>query len=96
MRREPNYLFSKYDLHSVIQGQKEKAKEKVDSIPERQFLHSSDEELFEHVFSEFEIMTLELYEDRIEIDQGETKVDVSGGSEKVHTGHPWTFFILLV
>jgi len=69
-------LFSEYDLHGVLQGHLVKARETVDAIPESQFIHTDDETIFAHVLSKLEILPIQLHEERKEMEQTETTVDV--------------------
>lgn len=77
MKNNMDHLFSKYDLSSAIRGHKDKAQEKVDAIPQDQFLSSEDSVLIDHVYSDLKILPVELYDDQKEMDTAETKVDVS-------------------
>jgi len=77
MTNNVDHLFCKFDLNAAIRAQKEKAQEKVDSIRQDQFLSSDAAVLIDHVYSELEILPLELYDDQKEMDTAETKVDVS-------------------
>ncbi len=76
--RERKYLFSDGDLDNVLRQLQLKIREKVDSIPQNQFLSTPDETLVQHVVAELHIEPLTFYEDRKVMDQHETKVDVSG------------------
>lgn len=80
MRNNMDHLFCKYDLGAAIRGQKDRAQEKVDAISQDQFLSSDDAALVEHVYSELQILPVELYDDQKEMDSAETKVDVSHDS----------------
>lgn len=72
----PELLFNKYDLHEVFKSIIEKAREEVDSIPEKQFLFSNDNEVIEHVFSKLQVIPIELHEEAKQMEPQETKVDV--------------------
>jgi len=73
----PELLFHEYDLSQTLESGLNKARETVDAIPEDQFLNTDDDTLLEHVYSRFEVIPIELYEDRMEMDPQETQVDVS-------------------
>lgn len=77
MRTSSDILFYGTLLSDVLRANLEKVKENVDGISQNQFLHSSDEELVEHVFSIREVMPLVLHEDQKEMDMQEVQVDVS-------------------
>lgn len=78
MSQEQDFLFSKNDLGTILRQIIDGVSYKVESIPEGQFLGSSNDELLEHLYSELETLPLELYEDRMELDDSEAKIDVSG------------------
>ena len=75
-------LFYNKDLDNVLWAHLDSAQQFVDKIPQDQFLSSNDEAISEHVFSEMEIQPIELYENRIEQEQEESKIDVSRDSRR--------------
>jgi len=66
------------ELLSAHLGQ---AETKVNAIPELQFLNTPDETIVEHLVAEMEVEPLVLHEDRMEMDQQETQIDVTGRFE---------------
>lgn len=74
---DPDLLFYEGDLSEALRQHALKIQQKVDSIPQDQFLASSEEILVQHLLPEFQIEPLTLYEDRMVMDHAETKVDVS-------------------
>lgn len=76
MRDLPDHLFYRNDLRATLQGNLKQAKLAVDNLPERDFLHSSEEEVVEHVFSTFEAFPLELHADQVQMDTHESEIDV--------------------
>ncbi|OFW26869.1 MAG: hypothetical protein A3H27_01150 [Acidobacteria bacterium RIFCSPLOWO2_02_FULL_59_13] len=74
---ERELLFYEGDLGEALRQHAQKVQQKVDSIPQDQFLASPDDTLVQHVLPEFIIEPLTIYEDRMVMDQQETKVDVS-------------------
>lgn len=72
-----NLLFWDQDLFQVFEGNFAKAKRIVEEISADQISSSTDDEIVNHVFSRQEIVPLEIYEAEMEMDQSETKVDVS-------------------
>lgn len=76
MRERPGLLFYGNDLSDVLRANLERAKSDVDQIPESQFIHSSDGDIVEHVYSKREVVPIELHEDQKELDTQETQVDV--------------------
>jgi len=77
MRDLPDLLFHEYDLYGILQNNLQHARQCVDGIPEKDFLHANDKQIAEHVFSKVQIMPLELHEDAMEMDTQETQIDVS-------------------
>ncbi len=71
-------LFSDSDLSDCLHAITRSIPQHVDSVPKDQFLVSTDGQLVDHFVSKFTIEPLQLYEDRKEMDQVETQVDVSG------------------
>jgi hypothetical protein len=71
-------LFYNKELYDVLRGHLDSAQRYVDKIPQEQFIGTGDETIAEHVFSEMEIQPIEVYEDRMEREQKESKMDVSG------------------
>ena len=76
MREHSHLLFYGNDLSAVLRANLESAKSDVDQIPETQFIHSSDSDIVEHVYSKREVIPLELHEDQKEMETQETQVDV--------------------
>lgn len=77
MRSDSDLLFCNNDLSDVLRRHLETAQQNVDQVPQEQFLASDEEVILEHVFTEMEIQLLEIYEDRMEMEQTESKMDVS-------------------
>ena len=77
MRNNRNPLFCNRDLSDVLRGHVESVQGNVDNIPQSQFLATDDDTLLKHVFSEMEIQPIEIHEDRMEMEQHESKMDVS-------------------
>ncbi|HDY67119.1 MAG TPA: hypothetical protein ENH85_04925 [Candidatus Scalindua sp.] len=80
-------LFSDNDLYDFLRGEMERAKGTVDTIPEDQFLHSSDDDIFEHVFSQLQVDHIELREDLMEMDTNEVQVHVSADIDRFYSEH---------
>ncbi len=72
-----NMLFSDGDLDSVLRALEPKLQEKVDEIPKEQFLATPEKSLLEHIVEQMRVEPIVLYEESIEMEQHETKVDVS-------------------
>jgi hypothetical protein len=71
-------LFSQYLLENVIEHQKKLIIEKIDAIPNDQFMNTSEERIIEHVESIVDINPLKLYEDEKTMEKKEIEFDVSG------------------
>ena len=81
MRGRPGCLFSDGDLFAALEGHFAKIDDKVNAIPERQFLKTDDDAVVEHVASELEVQPIELHEDAKTMEHRETTVDVTGRFE---------------
>lgn len=77
-----NLLFYEGDLDATLRSHQNSISSRVDSIPRDQFLNTSIEELTQHILSALLVEPLTLYEDRAEMEQRETKIDVSGWRER--------------
>lgn len=77
MGRE-DYLFCEGDLDTVLRAHQVSISTKVDAIPRDQFMNAQLEEVVDHLVSEMSLETLVIYEDQAEMEQRETKIDVSG------------------
>ena len=78
MRTFPDLLFFGTDLSQVLSANIEQAKKEVDEIPQNQFVHSSDQEIVDHVFSNREVIPLLIHGDQMTMEAPqETQVDVS-------------------
>lgn len=76
MRDLPDLLFHDHDLRGTLENNLRRARDEVNSVPEAQFLNATDDEIFEHVYSKCEAVTLGLHEDRMEMETEESQVDV--------------------
>lgn len=86
MNRRDNLLFYRGDLSETLRSQIAQIPNKVDTIPKNQFLASSEEDILENIITQVEIDPLVIYEDRMEQEPRETKIDVSGSKERVFFG----------
>ncbi len=76
-RKQNNLLFSGGDLRGTLDSCSKKISETVDTTPRDQFLATPEEDLIEHINSQFYIDPLVLYEDSKEMKQYETTIDIS-------------------
>lgn len=81
VKSDRSYLFSKDDLFSMLNEQRQSLLRLVENIPRDQFLTTSIDTLVEYFVSELTIDPLVLYEDRMLIEHSETKIDVTGRFE---------------
>jgi len=86
LSRRDNLLFYNGDLYGVLRSLIAQIPEKVDAIPKDQFLASSEEDILENIIAQVEIDPLIIYEDRMEQEPREKKMDVSGSRERVFFG----------
>lgn len=83
MNRSGNYLFSSFDLDDQLRAKQSEAVAAVNSIPEQQFLISSDEDIVANTIARYRIEPLQLYEEQARLEQKETQVDVSGDPMRI-------------
>lgn len=81
MGRE-DHLFCEGDLDATLRAHQSSIGAKVDAIPRDQFMNAREEEVVEYILSELTVEPLILYEDRAEMEQRETKIDVSGWRDR--------------
>jgi hypothetical protein len=101
VRGQSNELFSDADLSSALDAKLAGIKDTVYAIPREQFLATSVDTLAEHVLGPLAIEPLVLHEDQMQMDNAETRVDVTGQFDydmgrggRVHTaGHRLTFYL---
>jgi hypothetical protein len=74
MPRLTNYLFSNGDLGSALRNQEIACKQKVESIPQDQFLSTPIDDVIDHIVSQVSIDPLCIYEDSMEMTQEEIRV----------------------
>lgn len=76
MGRE-DYLFAEGDLDATLRAHQGTIGAKIDAIPRDQFMNAQPEEIIDHILAAMTVNPLVIYEDRAEMDQRETKIDVS-------------------
>lgn len=76
-RGRENTLFWDGDLSATLDNHARSAREKVDKINKDQFLSTPMDDIVAYIVNELYVTPLTLYEDRAEMDQQETLVDVS-------------------
>jgi hypothetical protein len=70
-----NMLFSDGDLDSILRTLVPQMQEKVDAIPKDQFLATPEQALLDHILELMRVNPIVLYEESMEMEQNETKVD---------------------
>lgn len=73
MSRSANYLFSKGDLDSALRNQEIACKQKIESIPQNQFLSTPIDDVIDHIVSQVSVNPLCIYENSMEMTQEEIK-----------------------
>lgn len=73
-----DYLFSKVDMFSVIEHQKQQAAKRVQAIDSDQLQRASEDEIVKQIVSEYRLDVPVIKEDKIYVaEHGEAQVDVS-------------------
>jgi len=81
MGRE-DYLFCEGDLDATLRAHQGSIAAKVDAVPRDQFMNARPQDVVDHILSVMTVEPLVIYEDRAEMDQHETKIDVSGWRDR--------------
>ena len=100
-RNDRNYLFHEGDLAATLDARLRSVSELVERIPREQFLATSIDTLVENIEGQLFIDPLVLQENQMQMEHGETKIDVSGrfdygnfdGGPMMADGHLLHFFI---
>lgn len=72
-----NYLFSEYDMHSLLEGQRKSVREEVASMEGNRLLNTSVDDLCEYFVEKYQLHPPVLLADQAVADQKETQIDVS-------------------
>lgn len=78
MYRDDNPLFYEGDLDGTLRNHLNLLTSKVDQIQKDQLLATPEDDLVQHICDSMEIEPITLYEASAEMEQHETKIDVSG------------------
>lgn len=92
MGRE-GYLFSEGDLDATLRAHQASIGAKVDAISRDQFMNARVDEVVEHIVSENAVEPLVLHEDRAEMEQRETRIDVSRLRHRNLFGDPGPIYV---
>jgi hypothetical protein len=77
MSPRENVLFCEGEVDATLRAHFDQVQTKVDAIPKDQFLATPEDDLVEHIHSSMLVQPLTIYEDRMVMEQHESKVDVS-------------------
>lgn len=83
MSKGSDLLFYGGDLFKSLRHQHEEISEKVDAISKDQFLTTPEDDLLDHIYDTVHIEPIVLYEDRMEMEQNEVKVDVRDDIKRI-------------
>jgi len=86
-------LFCEGDLDATLRVHQGSIAAKVDAIPRDQFMNAQPEEVVDHILSTMTVEPLVIYEDRAEMEQRETKIDVSGRQDRNPFGDRGQIFV---
>lgn len=95
-------LFRNADLSDVLAGQEQKMADEIGSLSEESVLNTSPEKICNYFVEKYRVEPLVIDESGIQVDYGDTQIDVSrrveyagfGRSEPIHvTGTRITFFV---
>ncbi|MFH0748538.1 MAG: hypothetical protein V1915_01245 [Candidatus Bathyarchaeota archaeon] len=91
--RNHDYLFFKYDLHRVIEAQEKAMYDEIDSVEGNRLLNTGVEELVGYFKEKYLLPAPKLFEDKITVDQNESKIDVSGDPNRLFFDRSEPFYI---
>jgi hypothetical protein len=77
MKRDWDLLFSKYDLHAVLENTKARVSETVLRIAQELFKNETDDLLAASAASELVVSPLEVLADQVSVSAVDAKIDVS-------------------
>ena len=86
-------LFCSGSLDETLRAQTSNLPAKVDVIPQDQFMNAPEDELVEHVVMQLSVEPLTLHEDRAQMDQNETRIDVSDWPGRNHFRDPGPIYV---
>lgn len=72
-----DYLFMEYDLRRVVEGQEKAMNDDIDSVEGNRLLNTNLDELVVYFKDKYQLQAPQLLEDKISVDQNESKIDVS-------------------
>ena len=93
MSRSPDLLFNQCDLRSVIQNQEINMFKEIDAIEGNKLLNTNAEDLSDYFEQKYKIGAPLLDEKGIQVDQGESQVDVSRDPTRVFFDKSGPFYV---
>lgn len=91
--RNTDYLFIKYDLRRVIEAHKKAMNDEIDDINGNKLLNTDVEKLVNYFKEKYLLLTPQLHEDKITVDQEESQIDVSGDPNRLIWDKSKPFYI---
>lgn len=88
-----NYLFIQYDLRATLENEEKAMYAEIDGIEPNRLLNTSIEDLVSYFEEKYRHEIPQLLEDKITMDQGETKIDVSGDPDRYFSNPGRPFYI---
>src|SRR5436190_18049371 len=86
-------LFSKYSIFDLLPAQKQKLKEKIQSLKSDYLLNASEPDLIAWLVDEFKLDVPTIDESKIEIDYREKQIDVSGDPRRMFFDRSGPFYV---
>lgn len=91
--RNNDYLFIKYDLRRVIEAHEKAMNDEIDDINGNKLLNTDVEKLVNYFKEKYLLLTPQLHEDKITVDQEESQIDVSGDPNRLIWDKSKPFYI---
>lgn len=86
-------LFNEYLVFDVLRAQKQKLKEKIQSLQADYLLNASEQDLVAWLVEEFTLNVPKIDESKIEMDYREKQIDVSGDPNRMFFDHHGPFYV---
>jgi hypothetical protein len=74
--KQPPPLFNRYDLRAILQNQRKKAEETVANLSPSEVSVDGENAVLDRLEQHFKINPLELFEDKVEVEQEEVQINV--------------------
>jgi len=91
--RYTDLLFRTHDLSDFLRAREANVQEMIDEVRRDQFLATADDTLVEHMLSQLEVVPIELHEERTEMAQQESRMDVSSDRRRNPFGDPGPIYV---